>query len=252
MSLLTIVQNALHPFGIHLNRYIERAVGGFSYQTVSPNATYAPWTTDQAFLNIYRQICSHTLVDVYRCYELWTLMAQVGKLPGPGDCLEVGVWRGGTAGLMASKMKEDGLAGQLYAADTFEGVVKANENDASYRGGEHANTSLERVEALLFRQLNCTNVRLLKGIFPDDTAHQIPADAVFRFCHIDVDVYQSAKDILGWVWERLLVGGIVVFDDYGFSTCDGITRLVEEWRNDPRCLLIHNLNGHAILFKVSS
>lgn len=248
MNLIATLQNALHPLGIHINRYIEQSTGGFPYQTVSPNATYAPWTTDQAFLKVYQQIRPHTLVDLYRCYELWTLMTQVGKLSGPADLLEVGVWRGGTTGLMASKMKADGLDGVFYSADTFEGVVKANEKDTSYHGGEHADTSQERVEKLL-GQLDCTHVRLLKGIFPDDTAHLIPPNTVFRFCHIDVDVYQSAKDILDWVWGRLLVGGMVVFDDYGFSTCDGITRLVEEWRQNPHCLLIHNLNGHAILVK---
>jgi O-methyltransferase len=48
----------------------------------------------------------------------------------------------------------------------------------------------------------------------------------------------------------LVVGGIVVYDDYGFNGCDGIRRHVEEHRLDRDCLLVHNLNGHAILIKI--
>jgi len=54
------------------------------------------------------------------------------------------------------------------------------------------------------------------------------ADRSFRFCHIDVDAYQSGKDVLSWVWPSLAVGGIVVFDDFGFSSTRGIAALVHE------------------------
>ncbi len=40
---------------------------------LKPNATYAPWLADPAFNAIYEVIREHTLVDFYRCYELWTL-----------------------------------------------------------------------------------------------------------------------------------------------------------------------------------
>ena len=50
---------------------------------------------------------------------------------------------------------------------------------------------------------------------------------------------------------RLVLGGIVVYDDYGFQGCEGITRFVEEQRGLPDRLLLHNLNGHAIIVKTS-
>jgi O-methyltransferase len=49
----------------------------------------------------------------------------------------------------------------------------------------------------------------------------------FRLCHIDVDVYQSAKDVTEWIWERLVSGGIIVYDDYGGDTTPGIARYVD-------------------------
>jgi len=45
------------------------------------------------------------------------------------------------------------------------------------------------------------------------------------------------------------VGGIVVFDDFGFASTTGITQLVheEEIRNDLIC--VQNVNGHAVFIK---
>jgi O-methyltransferase len=62
-------------------------------------------------------------------------------------------------------------------------------------------------------------------------------------------VYSSAKGVVEWGIPLLSQGGVIVFDDYGFSGCEGVTRLVNSLRTDRRFLFIHNLNGHAILIK---
>ena len=93
------------------------------------------------------------------------------------------------------------------------------------------------------------NVRILEGVFPDETSHLIE-NPIFRLCHIDVDIYQSAKDIVGWIWDKLVVGGIIIYDDYGFQHCDGITKFVEEQKMIPDRLIFHNLNGHAVIIKI--
>jgi O-methyltransferase len=137
----------------------------------------------------------------------------------------------------------------VFLCDTFRGIVKAGEKDPLYRGGELANTSEELVRSLVDR-LGLKNVRILTGVFPDDTAHLVD-DRTFKLCHIDVDVYESARDILKWIWPRLVVGGILIYDDYGFATCAGIATHVDEQRQLPDRLVIHNLNGHAIVIKTA-
>ena len=102
---------------------------------------------------------------------------------------------------------------------------------------------------LILRSVGIARVQILDGIFPDETGHGL-RERSFRFCHIDVDVYDSAKDIMNWIWPRLVPGGMVVFDDYGFHSCVGITRLVNEERALHDRLVIHNLNGHAIIVKM--
>lgn len=226
----------------------KRPRGEDHYETIVPLASYAPWLADDAFNKTYDAIKNHTLVDKYRCYELWQLVSETAGLQGA--LIEIGVWKGGTGALITQKAKLMGIGDPVYLCDTFSGVVKAGTNDSTYRGGEHADTSEETARTLLAR-LNLENARILKGIFPDDTGRRV-TESKFRFCHVDVDVYQSARDVVEWLWPKLVVGGIVVFDDYGFKGCDGVTRFVEEERNSIGKLLIYNLNGHAIMVKTES
>jgi len=163
--------------------------------------------------------------------------------------IEVGVWRGGTGALIAKQAKLNDIKGKVYLCDTFTGVVKAGEKDSSYKGGEHADTSKEKVEEVI-KKLKLDNTKILVGIFPEETS-KLVNDERFCFCHMDVDVYQSTKDIVEYLWPKLVVGGMVVFDDYGFQGTDGVTSFVNEERNKKDRLVIYNLNGHAILIKIS-
>jgi hypothetical protein len=79
---------------------------------------------------------------------------------------------------------------QQFLCDTFKGVVKAGNQDLHYRGGEHADTSMDTVRQLA-TDMGLGNVELLEGIFPDATGDRIK-DRQFSLCHIDVDVYESA------------------------------------------------------------
>lgn len=218
------------------------------YETVRPHATYSPWNKDEMFQTVLASIQGFTLVDKYRCFELWKLIEQSAKLKA-GNIIEIGVWRGGTGALIAKQAKDCGIIDTVFLCDTFTGIVKATSRDSSYKGGEHADTSCQIVEDLIFNKMNLDNVEILEGIFPETTGHKVEG-LQFRFCHIDVDVYQSAKDIVDWLWDKMVQGGIIVYDDYGFNSCDGITKAVEEQMKCNDRFVIHNLNGHAIIIKL--
>ncbi len=211
----------------------SRALHSYPYDT--------PWLEDKEFSALYEKISNNTLVDRTRCYSHYLLVKQVLKLKG--DILEVGVYKGGTAALIASCAPKK----HVYLADTFEGVVKSNDWE-HYNDGAHADTSIKIVEELMDK-LSCKNYTILEGIFPEETGDMVNGVG-FCYVHIDVDVYQSAKDVLEKVWSDVVVGGLVVFDDYGFiSACGGIYKLVEELRNDSDKMIITNLNGHAYIIK---
>jgi O-methyltransferase len=213
------------------------------HHRVLPFVTYAPWLSDSDFQNLMARIGDHTLVDLYRCYELYSLARQCVRVPG--DVLEVGVWRGGTGAILGEVFKRESEK-LVFLADTFRGVVKAGVRDTSYRGGEHADTSRLIVETLL-DSLGLCNCRLLEGIFPEETGAQIIGK--ISFLHVDVDVYESCRDVVAWAMPRLSPGSMMVFDDYGFGGCEGVTEFCNELRSESGFVFIHNLNGHAIFLK---
>jgi O-methyltransferase len=248
LSTKEAIRRIAHHFGLEIFRVSKSTSTFQDYERVLPRATYSPWNKDIRFQAVLASIQGFTLVDKYRCFELWKLVEQAAKL-NDGSIIEIGAWRGGTGALIAEQARNCGIEGTVFLCDTFSGVVKAGAEDLVYKGGEHADTSREAVEELISSRMHLGNVEILEGIFPDETGHLVE-DLQFRFCHVDVDVYQSAKDIVDWIWNRMVSGGIMVYDDYGFYGCNGITTLVEEQALCTDRLVLHNLNGHAIIVKM--
>ncbi len=237
------IKNFVRRFGVDIVEF-PKLEG--PYEKIHIKSFYAPWKNDEEFNRCFSSIQTHTLVDKHRCYELWDLVEQSSKIEG---CLvEIGVWRGGTGALIAKKAELCQIKDPVYLCDTFKGIVKATERDGQYRGGEHSDTSLEITQKLLER-LHLKNVHLLEGIFPEDTGFML-GDRKISFCHVDVDVYNSARDIINWIWPKLSVGGIVVFDDYGFPTTPGIRDFVNERKYEADKICLHNLNGHSVWIKL--
>ncbi len=232
-----------HIFYLSISRFLNK-----EYQMVTPGATYAPWVLDKEFLAIYTRVKKNSLLNFYQAWELWKLAENAASKEG--NVLEVGVWRGSSSIMMGSKLKQMGSNKTIFSCDTFEGVVKAGTSeDNHYKGGEHSDTSLQFVKNHVEKEFGLSNVKLLQGIFPDDTGHLVQNE---KFClvHIDVDAYVSAKDIMDWVWDRMSIGGVIVFNDYGFPLTKGITLLVNEYLQRPDAVRIHNLNGHGIIIKI--
>lgn len=213
------------------------------HHRILPFATLAPWLNDVEFMNIYSKIRDYTLVDMYRCYELWEIAKQSIKIDG--DILEVGVWRGGSGALLAEATKECNK--RVFLADTFTGVVKAGVNDTLYKGGEHSDTSISLVSELISK-LSLSNIKILEGIFPDQTKSLV--DEKISMLHCDVDTYSSTKDIVEWCLPHMPIGATLVFDDYGFFGCEGVTVFCNQLKLRNDLLFMHNLNGHAVFVKI--
>jgi len=181
------------------------------------------------------------MLDSVRLYTLWSLIKNIkGK---NGIIIEIGTWRGGSSMLIAHRLINLKMNNMFYAFDTFEGVVKASFIDNFYNNGEHNDTDLNYVNKV-FDKLNLMLPKVLTGIFPDDTGNEV-SDNV-SFLHIDVDTYQSAKDIFNFCQNKFTDKAVIIFDDYGFFETNGITILCNELKNKKNMTFIHNLNGHGI------
>lgn len=234
MSDIAKDRDALKQEGYAVIQYDDQPVHSYPYD--------APWLDDQEFSKIYESIRQNTLVDRTRCYAHYQLMQQIAVLPG--DILEIGTWRGGTAGIFTQMSPKK----TVYLADTFEGVVKSSSWE-HYEDKAHSDTTEELVIDFLSKQLGVDNFKILKGIFPEDTGESV-ADQEWAYVHIDVDVYESAKDTFNFVWDNVVQGGVVVFDDYGFiSACSGVYKFVNEIKDDADKLFVANINGHAYIIK---
>lgn len=209
--------------------------------------TYSPWNFDPDFGSVYDKVRDHTLVDKKKLFNLWQYSRQLASLEG--DYIEVGVWRGGTGCLLGLQLKEQKSSSRIFLCDTYEGMPTTDgSKDNFYVGGELGDTSYNHVRALA-KSLDLENVVLCKGMFPQESAHLVTSSK-FKLVHIDVDIYSSAKDSVEWIIEKLVPGGIIIFDDYGYSATEGVTKFVNEYfKGRTDCLFIYNLSGHGIVVK---
>ena len=82
-TLKTVIQRVFRKVGLRL---VPLPADTSEYTLVYPYATYAPWNSDSEFLSAYKLVQRNTLVDIYRCWELWTLVGQATKRNG-------GIWK---------------------------------------------------------------------------------------------------------------------------------------------------------------
>src|SRR5215212_7524151 len=117
------------------------------------------WDDDPTFVRLFDQLLGYTLVDKVRCFMLYQCAKNSAKIAG--DIAEIGVFRGGTARLLAKTSAPIGKIVHLF--DTFAGMPSVDVSADLHQAGDFATTSIEAVQAYLH---DCGNVRLYKGLFP--------------------------------------------------------------------------------------
>ena len=84
-----------------------------------------------------------------------------------------------------------------------------------------------------------------QGWIPDQFSDV--ADARFCFVHIDVDLFQPTRDSLDFFYPRMVRGGLIVCDDYGFETCPGARRAMDEFFADRPEPIVHLPTGQGFV-----
>lgn len=187
---------------------------------------------EEPFGSLARQAVETGRAMLYydRLHVLYQALRNVTARLGPDETLttmEVGVYKGGGSYFLAS------VANQLapgrarhFAVDTFEGH---SQQDLASREGWHepgsfVDTDFDAVRGFLSRW---PFVEVLRGRIQDFEARLGPER--FHFIHLDVDIYQPTRYALDLYSERLVPGGVIVVDDYGFRSCPGIKQAVAEF-----------------------
>jgi len=178
------------------------------------------WDDDKVFGALLKQIDGYSVVGRERCSILYQLVKHAIGMEG--DIAEVGVYKGGTAKLIAKVAAETTKTVHLF--DTFSGMPPTDITKDLHKKRDFSDAPLDDVKMYL---KDCSNVRFYPGFFPDTS--DAVSNLQFCFVHIDVDIYKSVVDCCGFFYPRMVKGGIMIFDDYGFSSCPGAKRAIDEF-----------------------
>ena len=75
-------------------------------------------------------------------------------------------------------------------------------------------------------------IEIFNGWIPEKFHHV--ADKKFQFIHLDVDLYKPTKDSLNFFYPKLVQGGILVCDDYNYSTFPGAKKALDDFFHDKK------------------
>lgn len=152
-----------------------------------------------------------------------------------GDIVECGVGKGRTFLFFSYFASHDSRMRTVWGFDSFEGFPEPSVEDTSSRkpkAGEWAGTSTEDIRGILLAagigaKFIDASVRLVKGFFPDTFSKY--SDNPIALLHVDVDLYQSTKDVLERFEKRVVSGGVVMFDEYNDPAWPGATQAIKEY-----------------------
>ncbi|WP_417668096.1 TylF/MycF/NovP-related O-methyltransferase [Roseibium sp.] len=166
-------------------------------------------------------------------YELYCKIADL-----PGDIFELGVFKGASLIRLAQfrSFLETPTSRKIVGFDAFgkfptEGLSNPNDHAFIGRFETGAGDGLARdqlAEILKFKGLD-QNVELVEG----DVLATLPAYLEKRpqtrlaLLHLDMDVKEPTEFALERLWERVVPGGLVVFDDY--NAVEGATQAVDSF-----------------------
>ena len=93
--------------------------------------------------------------------------------------------------------------------------------------------------------------------FPGVTFHEgwIPEvledlpDTHYRFVHVDVDLFAPTRACLEYFYPRLVPGGLLVIDDYGFTAWPGCKAAADAWSAEQAVPIVLLPTGNALVVK---
>jgi hypothetical protein len=199
----------------------------------------------RGFVSHYIRGAALTMLPLIRLNHLQHCIADVVRRAVPGDLIETGVWRGGATIFMRGALKAFGVTDRkVWVADSFEGLPASDAErfplEAKALAGpflanacNHLAVGIEDVQRNFAAYgLMDEQVHFLKGWFRD-TLPDAPIErlAVMR---LDGDLYDSTRDALVNLYDRLSTGGYVIIDDYGEDGWTYCRRAVDEFRAERR------------------
>lgn len=174
----------------------------------------------------YKYYCKYDDVN-FRSYERKYFLQQLIKLTKniKGDTVELGVYFGASSELILQAIKHTEKRHHMF--DSWQGVSQPNLVDGNYWKKGSLNSSLVDCKNNLsvFKE----NIKIFHEGWIPDTFQNISDDLLVSFVHFDLDLHQPTKDGLCFFYDKLSSGGIMLFDDYTFTSCPGVKKAVDDF-----------------------
>lgn len=145
----------------------------------------------------------------------------------PGDYIELGVYQGGSALLLAMALQEAGSTRKLHLCDAWQGMPEPGPRDVGtiLRRGIFAGPSEAGVSTFLEHHGLRGPVEFHSGW----VAETLPKlEGPFALAHVDLDLFESTRGALLHLLPRMTPNGVVVCDDFGGQRFPGVSRAVAE------------------------
>ena len=199
------------------------------------------WQEAAGFEETWPAARERTVVEEPSAHMLFQLARHASKLEGA--FAEVGVYRGGTAKLLAGITDRAGR--ELHLFDTFAGMPETDQARDLHTAGDFADTSLEGVQRFLAGHRSPT---FHQGYFPA-TAKGLE-DRSFALVHVDADIASSVGACCEFFYPRLVPGGVMIFDDYGQTSCPGAKSATDAFFADKPEPVLHLVTSQALVLKL--
>lgn len=190
------------------------------------------------FFEVWDKIAPFTMTGIMRAHGLWSACNYIVKAKIPGDFVECGVWRGGSAMVMAHALMALGEVRPLYLYDTYEGMTEPTDADISLEG-KPARTTWRRKEKWCAASLDEVRSNMAKTGYPMDSVHLVEGRVEYTLpvsdhsqialLRLDTDWYESTKLELEILYPLLVQRGVLIVDDYGHWR--GSQQAVDEYFN---------------------
>jgi len=230
-----------------LRFFLLQRVGAWLVPDYRFNWPQLAWWNDKwfnAYLERFNELASNNADRHWMLAQLMRLVDEV-----PGDTAECGVFKGASSYLICEANRRAREKKVHHAFDSFAGLSEPSEIDGSFWATGDLACSLDVVRTNL-AEFGEDEFRLHQGWIPDRFADV--DDHHFSFVHIDVDLYEPTRDSLAFFYSRMQAGGIILCDDYGFTTCPGATAAFDEYLQDkPESMIMLPCGGGFLIKKES-
>lgn len=176
---------------------------------------------------------------VWRLNTLCWAARQCSRLQG--DFVEAGVYQGFTVKVLCDYLKFNEMDRDYYLYDVF------------YHSDDMLHHSLPEHSEQLYEQV-CTRfhayprVKVIQGLVPESFKKAMPEKIAFM--HIDMNNAEAEVSVLDALYARLVSGGMIVFDDYGWLAYSAQKAAEDAWLKERYFERILELpTGQGLLVK---